>query len=305
MNLEVYPTTRDSQTTLTLTILTISNSILTLFSSPQHTGPSGGNGGTGGSVYLECDQALNTLSMLRRRVHHKGKDGPNGRGDSRHGYRGNNCVIPVPRGTIVRDQNGVLAGELNQHGQRLLVARGGKGGRGNEAFKTPRMNAPSFCEKGEPGIERWLNIELKLIADVGLLGIPNAGKSTLLAAVSNAKPKIADYPFTTVVPNLGVCDIDIDKASGEASSLGLSSFFLLYFAGLPSYLLLLFHTYLLLLFHTYLRLLFHTYLRLLFHTYLLLLSKQYSPISLAYSRAHMRGSAWVSHSSGMCSDAEY
>eukprot|EP01038_Epipyxis_sp_PR26KG_P006623 gene6623-9091_t len=181
-------------------------------------GPSGGNGGHGGSVYLECDKRLNTLSMLRRKVHHKAKDGTNGRGDSRHGYRGDDCIVPVPPGTVVRDQNGVLAGELNQHGQRLLVARGGKGGRGNESFKTARMNAPAFAERGEPGPERWLNIELKLIADVGLIGIPNAGKSTLLASSSNAKPKIADYPFTTVVPNLGVCDVDIDFKNGEVGN---------------------------------------------------------------------------------------
>jgi GTPase len=114
----------------------------------------------------------------------------------------------VPPGTIVRDENGLLAGELNRHGDRLLVARGGKGGRGNEHFKTPRMTTPTFCEKGEKGDERWLNIELKLVADIGFVGVPNAGKSTLLAAASNAKPKIADYPFTTIVPNLGVCDVD-------------------------------------------------------------------------------------------------
>jgi GTP-binding protein len=139
-------------------------------------GPSGGNGGDGGSVFLECDKSINTLSMLRRKVHHKGKDGTNGRGDSRHGQKGSDCVIPVPPGTIVRDQNGLLAGELNNHGQQLLVARGGRGGRGNEYFKTPRMSAPSFAERGEPGKSRWINVELKLIADVGLVGVPNAGK---------------------------------------------------------------------------------------------------------------------------------
>ena len=171
-------------------------------------GPSGGNGGHGGSVFLECDDSLNTLAMLRRRVHHRGKDGRNGMGDSRHGVKGDDCVIRVPPGTIVRDAEGVLAGELNMAGQRLLVARGGRGGRGNEHFKTPRMVAPEFAERGAQGAERWLNIELKLVADVGFIGVPNAGKSTLLAACSNAKPKIADYPFTTVVPNLGVCDID-------------------------------------------------------------------------------------------------
>lgn len=145
-------------------------------------GPSGGNGGHGGSVHLECDENLNTLSMLRRKVHHRAKDGTNGKGDSMHGYRGADVIIPVPPGTVVRDESGILAGELNQHGQRLLVAKGGKGGRGNEHFKTPRNRAPEFAEKGEEGAERWLNIELKLVADVGFIGVPNAGKSTLLAA---------------------------------------------------------------------------------------------------------------------------
>ena len=145
-------------------------------------GPSGGNGGAGGSVYLECDSSLNTLSLLRRRVHHRGKDGTNGKGDSRHGYRGKDNVVYVPPGTIVRDEDGVLAGELNKHGQRLLIAKGGRGGRGNEHFKTHRMNAPAFAERGEKGAERWINIELKIVADVGFVGMPNAGKSTLLAA---------------------------------------------------------------------------------------------------------------------------
>ena len=145
-------------------------------------GPSGGNGGHGGSVWLECDSSINTLSMLRRRVHHRGRDGTNGKGDSRHGMKGMDSVVIVPPGTIVRDEEGVLAGELNQHGQRLLVAKGGKGGRGNEHFKTHRMNAPAFAERGEEGAERWINIELKLVADVGFIGMPNAGKSTLLAA---------------------------------------------------------------------------------------------------------------------------
>jgi len=215
-------------------------------------GPSGGNGGHGGSVYLECDSSLNTLSLLRRRVHHRGRDGTNGRGDSRHGQKGRDAVVYVPPGTIVRDEDGVLAGELNKHGQRLLVAKGGRGGRGNEHFKTHRMNAPAFAERGETGAARWINVELKLVADVGFVGMPNAGKSTLLAAsrycdfvfsfscpfiasrvlpphsstppppfASNAKPKIADYAFTTVVPNLGVCDVDGNELQEHGKSLVL------------------------------------------------------------------------------------
>lgn len=146
-------------------------------------GPSGGNGGHGGSVFLECDKTLNTLAPLRRQAHFKAEKGKNGLGDSRHGSKGRDLVIKVPPGTIVRDSSGALAGELNNHGDKMMVARGGRGGRGNEHFKSPRMTAPAFAEKGEKGSERWLNVELKLIADLGLVGVPNAGKSTLLAAV--------------------------------------------------------------------------------------------------------------------------
>jgi GTP-binding protein len=181
-------------------------------------GPSGGNGGNGGNVYFECDTNLNTLASLRTQVHYKGEDGNNGLGDSRHGRKGKDIIVKVPPGTIVRNEDGILAGELNNHGDRMLVAKGGRGGRGNEYFKTARYTAPSFAEKGEKGIDRWLFLELKLLADLGLVGVPNAGKSTFLAAVTNAKPKIADYPFTTVVPNLGVCDLFMEQQkNGEFS----------------------------------------------------------------------------------------
>jgi GTP-binding protein len=174
-------------------------------------GPSGGNGGHGGSIYLECDKTLNTLLPLRSKIHYKGEDGVNGKGDSRHGHKGKDVIVKVPPGTIIRNEEGLLAGELNNQGDRMLVANGGRGGKGNEYYRTARFKTPTFAQKGGKGDERWLFVELKLIADIGLVGVPNAGKSTFLAAVTNAKPKIADYPFTTVVPNLGVCDLFMER----------------------------------------------------------------------------------------------
>ena len=172
-------------------------------------GPSGGRGGSGGSVYLVCDSSLNTLAPIRQTVHVRGGNGLNGQGKNLNGSFGKDKLISVPPGTIVRDlKSNKLAGELSEDGDKLLVARGGRGGRGNRAFMTPRYKAPRVAERGEPGASRWLAIELRLVADVGFLGKPNAGKSTLLAAASNARPKIANYPFTTIVPNLGVCDLD-------------------------------------------------------------------------------------------------
>ncbi|CAN0457148.1 unnamed protein product, partial [Ectocarpus sp. 12 AP-2014] len=175
-------------------------------------GPNGGSGGRGGSIFLRCSEGLNTLAMVRHKVHYRATDGQNGQGKSRTGNSGADVYVSAPLGTVVRDHEGVLCGELTEHGQELLVARGGGGGGGNEAFKTSRSKIPMFGEKGEPGGERWLSMELKLVADVGFVGVPNAGKSTLLAVSSNAKPKIADYPFTTVTPNLGVCDVLGDEA---------------------------------------------------------------------------------------------
>mmetsp|Transcript_84892 Transcript_84892/g.150345 ORF Transcript_84892/g.150345 Transcript_84892/m.150345 type:complete len:634 (+) Transcript_84892:99-2000(+) len=165
-------------------------------------GPGGGNGGRGGHIFLICDEGLNTL---KPNIHHKGTRGQHGMGKCRHGRNGEDIYVSVPPGTVVReDDSGALVGELIDHGETLRVARGGRGGKGNLAFKTPRNTMPFMAERGEPGAQRWLRLELKLVADVGLVGCPNAGKSTLLAATTRAAPKIDNYPFTTVSPNLGV-----------------------------------------------------------------------------------------------------
>ncbi len=150
-------------------------------------GPNGGRGGQGGGVYLLCDDGLNTLAPLRNQVHIRAVKGKNGLGKSKDGAKGDNIYVGVPPGTVVRDlKTQKVAGELRFNGETLLVARGGRGGRGNEAFMTARYRAPKIAEHGEPGSQRWLSVELRLVADVGFLGVPNAGKSTLLAAASGA-----------------------------------------------------------------------------------------------------------------------
>ena len=172
-------------------------------------GPAGGNGGRGGHVYLVVDPGLNTLHTFQRNIHHRAEQGTHGSGANKTGAIGEDLLIPVPPGTVVRDaESGEFIAELMHEGQRHLVVNGGRGGRGNNAFKSARNKAPNLAEKGEVGQERWVSMELKLVADVGIIGVPNAGKSTLLSVLSAAKPKIADYPFTTVTPNLGMAELN-------------------------------------------------------------------------------------------------
>ena len=166
-------------------------------------GPNGGDGGRGGSVFLEASPQLTTLLELARRPHIFGRDGSAGKGSGKFGLSGEDTTVLVPAGTVVY-RDGVLLADLAVPGQRVLAAEGGRGGRGNLSFKSRGNTAPRLCERGEPGEKVELAIELKLLADVGLVGFPNAGKSSLLARVSNARPKVADYPFTTLHPNLGV-----------------------------------------------------------------------------------------------------
>jgi GTP-binding protein len=168
-------------------------------------GPAGGDGGHGGSVVLCGDANLNTLYHLRFRTMHSADKGRNGEGSNRTGRSGGDLVIKVPFGTLVFDEmSDQIIGEILAEGDRLVVAAGGRGGRGNARFATPTRRAPRHAEPGGEGEEKALRLELKLLADVGVIGLPNAGKSTFISAVSAARPKIADYPFTTLVPNLGV-----------------------------------------------------------------------------------------------------
>ncbi len=185
-------------------------------------GPDGGDGGKGGDVYLEVVPTVNTLSSFRQKHRYIADDGVNGGPDNMSGRYGKDLTIPVPPGTLVYDQDrGNLLGDLVEPGQKLLVAKGGRGGRGNQHYATASRQAPRIAEKGEPAEEHNLRLELKLIADVGIVGMPNAGKSSLLAAVTRAKPKIADYPFTTLEPNLGVVEMDEDNTMVLADIPGL------------------------------------------------------------------------------------
>ncbi|HEY0658407.1 MAG TPA: GTPase ObgE [Pyrinomonadaceae bacterium] len=185
-------------------------------------GPSGGDGGKGGDIWIESSEGLNTLLHLRYNPEHKAGRGHHGEGSNRHGKDSPDEVVQVPVGTQIFDvESGDLVFDFTEPGQRFRAAKGGKGGWGNQHFATPTRRAPKFHYLGRPGEERELQLELKLIADVGLVGFPNAGKSTLISVISAAKPKIADYPFTTLEPNLGVVDLGDFKTFVVADIPGL------------------------------------------------------------------------------------
>ncbi len=185
-------------------------------------GPDGGDGGAGGSVILKVDTGLNTLHMFRHKRKFIAEKGVAGRKKNQHGRAGRDLVIKVPQGTVVRDvETGLLLADLTMPGQKWVAARGGKGGKGNARFATSTNQVPRYAQPGLPGQERTLRLELKLLADVGLVGAPNAGKSTLLSRVSAAKPKVADYPFTTLVPHLGVVELSDERSFVMADIPGL------------------------------------------------------------------------------------
>ncbi len=185
-------------------------------------GPSGGDGGCGGDVVIVSSVHYNTLLHFRFNPEHRAERGRHGEGSNRTGHDGASIEIPVPVGTVVRDaSNGELIHDFTQSGERILAAKGGRGGRGNARFATSTHQAPREHEPGKPGEERRLRLELKLLADVGLVGFPNAGKSTLISRISSARPKIADYPFTTLEPHLGVVDAGDEKTFVVADIPGL------------------------------------------------------------------------------------
>ncbi|MEK7384957.1 MAG: GTPase ObgE, partial [candidate division NC10 bacterium] len=185
-------------------------------------GPDGGDGGDGGSVWLEADPALTTLLDYHYKRHYHAERGQHGEGGNRHGRSGGDLVLRVPLGTLVTErETGEALGDLTAPGQRVLAIRGERGGRGNARFATSTNRAPRRADLGRPGSERWLHLELKLLADVGVIGFPNAGKSTLVSRLSAAKPRIADYPFTTLAPTLGIVRVDTERTFVIADLPGL------------------------------------------------------------------------------------
>ena len=184
-------------------------------------GPDGGDGGHGGSVILRADKNFSTLVSFRYKRQFKAERGQHGMGSNMHGRSGHDLTIPVAPGTLVLDDSGETVADLRHAGEAVVVARGGRGGRGNARFATSTNQAPRTFEKGRPGEERWLTLELKLLADVGLVGFPNAGKSTLISVISEARPKIADYPFTTLTPHLGHVVVDDETSFVVADIPGL------------------------------------------------------------------------------------
>jgi len=194
-------------------------------------GPDGGDGGRGADVLLVCDASMRDLQTFKRKAHYKARRGGHGEGANRHGASPEALEVRVPPGTVVEDADGELRFDFTEPGQRAVVARGGLGGRGNRHFTTPTRQAPRFAERGLPGEERWLELRLKLLADAGLVGLPNAGKSSLLARISRAQPRVADYPFTTLEPVLGTIERDerqlvvadipgLIEGAGEGAGLG-------------------------------------------------------------------------------------
>lgn len=185
-------------------------------------GPSGGDGGKGGDIIIKTSSSASTLLDLKYQQHYMAKRGAHGKGKDQHGRNGDNLYISVPVGSLIKDlESGEQLSDLTEEGEEFICARGGRGGKGNARFATPTSRAPRYAEEGEKGEERWLLLELKLMADVGLVGLPNAGKSTLISRISSARPKVADYPFTTLTPHLGMVSWDDGKSYVVADIPGL------------------------------------------------------------------------------------